>query len=417
MLGFLITVVKLLVILCIIATIHEFGHFIFSKLFKVGVNEFSIGFGPKIWQKKIGETMYSLRWIPLGGYCAIEGEEGASEKDNSITKKNIFQKVIIFMMGAGFNAILAFIIFFSLSFVAKTPTTVITNFSENSAIQNAGLQIGDKIESINGNKVKTYSEILSYSASYEDLNGVEIKYTRNGITNTVTVKDAVREVGYIGVTFNTVDENMEGVIDMVASGGAAFDAGLKAGDKVLSVNGITTNTSLEVISEIQTHKNEKIEMTIERNGNAIVKEISPNLRYSFDLGIASTEVVNTNLYYALVNTGNKFKTIVGSYIDLFRGKVTINDMSGIVGIGEMVSKSNTFIEFINLLAIISLAVGIANILPFPPLDGGKIVIAVIEAIVRKKLPEKAEMIISYIGFAVLIGITLIVTYRDIIRII
>jgi len=417
MLGFLITVVKLLVILCIIATIHEFGHFIFSKLFKVGVNEFSIGFGPKIFQKKIGETMYSLRWIPLGGYCAIEGEEGASEKENSITKKNIFQKVIIFMMGAGFNAILAFIIFFSLSFVTKTPTTLITGFNENSVMQSAGIQVGDKIDSINGNNVKTYSEILSYSASSKDLDGIEIKYTRNGIQNIVNVKDAVKEVGYIGVTFNTVDENMEGVIDMVASGGAAFDAGLKSGDKVLSVNKVTTNTSSEVISEIQAHKNEKIEMIIQRNGNTLIKEITPNLRYNLDLGIASTEIVNTNLYYALVNTGDRFKTIVGSYVDLFRGKVTINDMSGIVGIGEMVSKSNTFIEFINLLAIISLAVGIANILPFPPLDGGKILISVIETIVRKKLPEKAEIIISYVGFAILIGITLIVTYRDIIRII
>ena len=76
MLSFLITIIKLLIILGVVATIHEFGHFIFSKMFKVGVNEFSIGFGPKIFQKKYKDTMYSLRWIPLGGYCAIEGEEG-----------------------------------------------------------------------------------------------------------------------------------------------------------------------------------------------------------------------------------------------------------------------------------------------------------------------------------------------------
>ena len=92
-------------------------------------------------------------------------------------------------------------------------------------------------------------------------------------------------------------------------------------------------------------------------------------------------------------------------------------MPGIVGIGEIVSKSNGFLEFINLLGIISLAVGVANILPFPPLDGGKIVIVVIESIVRKKLSEKAEAIISYIGFGLLIALTIFVTYRDIIRII
>ena len=417
MVSFLITVVKLLLILCIIATIHEFGHFIFSKLFKVGVNEFSIGFGPKIWQKKFGETMYSLRWIPLGGYCAIEGEEGASEKDNSITKKNIFQKVIIFLAGATFNALLAFIIFFSISFVNPTSTTVVKEFTESSVLQSTGIQVGDKIESINGKKVNTFSEILNYSASKEELAGVKIEYTRNGVKNTVTVSDAVKEVGYIGATFKANDETSECVIDMVASGGASFDAGLKAGDKVISVNGISTSTSVDVISEIRKHQNEEITIVVNRNGKEIDKKIKPSLKYAFDLGIKSTEIVKTDLYYAFVNTGIKFGTIIGSYIDLFKGKVSINDMSGIVGIGEMVSKSNNFLEFINLLAIISLAVGIANVLPFPPLDGGKILIAIIETIVRKKLPEKAEIIISYIGFAILIGITLIVTYRDIIRII
>lgn len=92
MLGFILVVVKLLIILGIVATIHEFGHFLFSKMFKVGVNEFSIGFGPKIVQKKFGETMYSLRCIPLGGYCAIEGEEGTSDKENSLQNKNLIQK-------------------------------------------------------------------------------------------------------------------------------------------------------------------------------------------------------------------------------------------------------------------------------------------------------------------------------------
>ena len=417
MVSFLITVAKLLLILCIIATIHEFGHFIFSKLFKVGVNEFSIGFGPKIWQKKLGETMYSLRWIPLGGYCAIEGEEGTSEKDNSITKKNIFQKIIIFVAGATFNALLAFIIFFSISFANPTSTNIIHEFKENSVLQSAGLQVGDKIESINGKKVNTFSEILNYSASKEELSGVQIEYTRNGVKNTVTVTDAVKEAGYIGATFRSNKPEDECVIDMVASGGAAFDVGLKAGDKVIGINGITPTTSAELISEIRKHQNDEISIVVSRNGKEIEKRIKPTLKYVFDLGIKSTEKVKTDLHYAFVNTGVKFGTIIGSYIDLFKGKVSIKDMSGIVGIGEMVSKSNGFLEFINLLAIISLAVGIANVLPFPPLDGGKIVISIVETIVRKKLPEKAEIIISYVGFAILIGITLIVTYRDIVRII
>lgn len=416
MLGFILVVVKLLIILGIVATIHEFGHFLFSKMFKVGVNEFSIGFGPKIVQKKFGETMYSLRCIPLGGYCAIEGEEGTSDKENSLQNKNLIQKVLILMMGAGFNAILAAVIFFFISFTSQTYTTKIESISSDSILYQAGIQSGDTINSINGKKVRTLSEVLNFDVSDIKDGKIEVEYTRDNILNKVTIENAVKKIGYLGITFNASGDSSN-VIDMVASGGKAFDAGLKAGDKIVSVASVPTNTSKEVVGEIVKYPNQEIEIVISRKGEEITKTVVPESKNSLSLGITSTIVEKTNLYYALVNMGDKFKSIIGSYVDLFTGKVGIKDMSGIVGIGEIVSKSNGFLEFINLLGIISLAVGVANILPFPPLDGGKIVIVVVESIVRKKLSEKAEAIISYIGFGLLIALTIFVTYRDIIRII
>ncbi len=416
MLGFILVVVKLLIILGIVATIHEFGHFLFSKMFKVGVNEFSIGFGPKIVQKKFGETMYSLRCIPLGGYCAIEGEEGTSDKENSLQNKNLIQKVLILLMGAGFNAILAAIIFFFISFTSQTYTTKIESISSDSILYQAGIQSGDTINSINGKKVRTLSEVLNFDVSDIKDGKIEIEYTRDNVLNKVTIENAVKKIGYLGITFNASGDSSN-VIDMVASGGKAFDAGLKAGDKIVSIASVPTNTSKEVVGEIIKYPNQEIEIVISRKGEEITKTVVPESKNSLSLGITSTIVEKTNLYYAFVNMGDKFKSIIGSYVDLFTGKVGIKDMSGIVGIGEIVSKSNGFLEFINLLGIISLAVGVANILPFPPLDGGKIVIVVIESIVRKKLSEKAEAIISYIGFGLLITLTIFVTYRDIIRII
>lgn len=416
MLGFILVVVKLLIILGIVATIHEFGHFLFSKMFKVGVNEFSIGFGPKIVQKKFGETMYSLRCIPLGGYCAIEGEEGTSDKENSLQNKNLIQKVLILLMGAGFNSILAAIIFFFISFTSQTYTTKIESISSDSILYQAGIQSGDTINSINGKKVRTLSEVLNFDVSDIKDGKIEIEYTRDNVLNKVTIENAVKKIGYLGITFNASGDSSN-VIDMVASGGKAFDAGLKAGDKIVSIASVPTNTSKEVVGEIIKYPNQEIEIVISRKGEEITKTVVPESKNSLSLGITSTIVEKTNLYYAFVNMGDKFKSIIGSYVDLFTGKVGIKDMSGIVGIGEIVSKSNGFLEFINLLGIISLAVGVANILPFPPLDGGKIVIVVIESIVRKKLSEKAEAIISYIGFGLLIALTIFVTYRDIIRII
>lgn len=416
MLGFILVVVKLLIILGIVATIHEFGHFLFSKMFKVGVNEFSIGFGPKIVQKKFGETMYSLRCIPLGGYCAIEGEEGTSDKENSLQNRNLIQKVLILLMGAGFNAILAAIIFFFISFTSQTYTTKIESISSDSILYQAGIQSGDTINSINGKKVRTLSEVLNFDVSDIKDGKIEIEYTRDNVLNKVTIENAVKKIGYLGITFNASGDSSN-VIDMVASGGKAFDAGLKAGDKIVSIASVPTDTSKEVVGEIIKYPNQEIEIVISRKGEEITKTVVPESKNSLSLGITSTIVEKTNLYYAFVNMGDKFKSIIGSYVDLFTGKVGIKDMSGIVGIGEIVSKSNGFLEFINLLGIISLAVGVANILPFPPLDGGKIVIVVIESIVRRKLSEKAEAIISYIGFGLLIALTIFVTYRDIIRII
>ncbi len=416
MLTFLLTVVKLLVILCIVATIHEFGHFLMSKLCKAKVNEFSIGFGPKIVQKQFGETMYSLRWLPLGGYCAIEGEDGDSEADNSFAKKNTLQKILILIMGATFNAILAVVIFVSIAFSTNTYTTKVLDVEDGSILANAGIESGDVITKVNSKKVNILSDIVNMAVP--ENKDVEVEYVRNGEKHVTTVNDAVTEIGYIGVSFS-VDENsnVTNVVDMVASGSAAADSKLKAGDKIVSIDGIETSNASQVISYVRQNANKELSFVVERNGETIEEKVTPVAKKVFDLNITNAEYAKTNLKLAFASAYSNVKAIVGSYVDLFRGKVGVKDMSGIVGIGEVVSKTSGILEFLNLMGIISLAIGVANIMPFPPLDGGKIVIVIGEAITRKKLPIKAEAIISYIGFGLLIALTLVVTYNDIIRII
>ena len=147
MVSFIITIVKLLVIILAVATIHEFGHFLASKLLKVGVDEFSIGFGPKIVQKKFRGTMYSLRWLPLGGYCAIEGEEETEENkdsESSYQRKNPLEKIIILSMGVIFNFILALVIFICVYLPGNVATTQIKSFTEDSVLLEAGLQEDDR---------------------------------------------------------------------------------------------------------------------------------------------------------------------------------------------------------------------------------------------------------------------------------
>lgn len=413
---FVITIIKLIVIIGIVTTIHEFGHFLFAKLFKMGVNEFSIGFGPKIFQKKIKETYYSIRCIPLGGFCAIEGEGGDSTREDSFTKKNVFQKIIVLVMGATFNAIFAIAIFLFVAFSATTYNTKITNFTENSVLEQAGVKTGDTINSIDGKNISLFSQVLNYKV--DEKNPVEVEYTRDGQKNKVTIQDAIKDIGYIGISFKISEDNTYGtnIVDMVASGNSALEAGIKSGDKIISIDGLTTSTSNDIVEIVKQNPNKTLDFEIERNSEIIHANVTPSAKLGFDLGIALTEEVNTTLPLAITSSFENAKNIVGSYVDLFRGKVGVKDMSGIVGIGEVVSKTNGFLDFINLIGIISLAIGAANLMPFPPLDGGKVVIVICETITRKKLSMKAEAIISYIGFGALILLTIVVTYNDIMRI-
>ncbi len=428
MVSLLITIVKLLVIILCVATIHEFGHFLASKCLKTGVDEFSIGFGPKIVQKKFKGTMYSLRWFPLGGYCAIEGEGGEeSEEDKEKDSKEIpstsyqarkwWEKIIILSMGVIFNFILATVVFLCVYMPGNVATTTIGELDEDSVLIEAGLQDGDKIISINGKDVVLYSQIANYSLK-SGVTDVTIEYEREGQVYTAEVKNAQTKEGKIGITFV---QNEEGIntneIELVGAGTPATKVGIKSGDIILSIDDVSTPDAKTIVEEIKNKAEQEIKVVVQRGEEIKEFTLTPEAKEVFDLGIRSVDTTKSNIKYSFIETKENIKNIVGSYADLFTGKVSVSNMSGIVGIGEVVSKSSGLLNFFYLMAMISMAVGVANILPFPPLDGGKIVIVLIEAITRKKVSEKVELIISYIGLGLLLALTLFVTVKDIIRII
>ena len=428
MVSLLITIVKLLVIILCVATIHEFGHFLASKCLKTGVDEFSIGFGPKIVQKKFKGTMYSLRWLPLGGYCAIEGEGGEeSEEDKEKDSKEIpstsyqarkwWEKIIILSMGVIFNFILATVVFLCVYMPGNVATTTIGELDEDSVLIEAGLQDGDKIISINGKDVVLYSQIANYSLK-SGVTDVTIEYEREGQVYTAEVKNAQTKEGKIGITFV---QNEEGIntneIELVGAGTPATKVGIKSGDIILSIDDVSTPDAKTIVEEIKNKAEQEIKVVVQRGEEIKEFTLTPEAKEVFDLGIRSVDTTKSNIKYSFIETKENIKNIVGSYADLFTGKVSVSNMSGIVGIGEVVSKSSGLLNFFYLMAMISMAVGVANILPFPPLDGGKIVIVLIEAITRKKVSEKVELIISYIGLGLLLALTLFVTVKDIIRII
>lgn len=412
--GIILTVLKLIIILGIVASIHEFGHFLFAKLFKMKVDEFAIGFGKAIWGKEYKGTKFSLRCLPLGGYCAIDGEEGESDNEAAFCNKAWWKRIIVLVAGVTFNAILATVIFVSINLPGKTYTNVIKDIDETSIAYELGLRNGDKITKINNRNVNIIQDIMTYTDVSKDK--ITIVFERDNKEQKITTDKLVQDIGYIGVYFNAETEEITSKIDMVEGGSSAQKAGLKSGDVIKSINGQETKLSSDVISIVQKNAGKELELVYERDDEEYTVSITPKTKKVFAIGDFATEEVDTNIYYAFCKTGTNIKQIIGSYVDLFKGNVSVNQLSGIVGMGEVVSKTDGILEFLNLVAIISMAVGVANIMPFPPLDGGKVVLVLCEAITRKKVSYKVEAILSYIGLALLIGLTLYVTYNDIVRI-
>ena len=416
--ALVLTIIKLIIVLSVVATIHEFGHFLFAKLFKMTVNEFSIGFGQKIFSKEYKGTKYSLRWILFGGYVAIEGEEGDSEDDNAFNKKPCWQRIIVLVAGVLFNAILATVLFLGTNMVSPTFGTKISGIYENGAAYVAGLREGDVITKIEDKVTHIYQDVALYNKT--DKKDVTVEYLRDGKTYTTLVKDAVKKIGYMGVYFEATKLDEEGNVltyVQVVEPGMPAASKIKAGDKILKVNGKETKLSIDVISEISANAEKEVTILVLRDDKEVEVKLVPDTKLSFDLGLSNFAEEKTTIKTAFYKSVSTISQIVGSYVDLFRGKVKVNQLSGIVGIGEMVSRTDGIAEFLSMMAMISLAVGIANILPFPPLDGGKVVLVLIEWITKKKVPEKVELILSYIGLGLLLALTVFVTINDIIRVV
>lgn len=415
----ILTIIKLIVVLGIVATVHEFGHFLFAKLFKMTVNEFSIGFGPKIVQKKWKDTMYSLRWIPLGGYVAIEGEEGDSKDENAFSNKAPWKRIIVLVAGVLFNAILATIIFLGVNLVTPTYSTQIIDLDESSVAYIAGLRDNDIITKIDGKTTNIYQDIALYKETKNK--DVTVEYLRDGKYNTLVVKDAVKEIGYMGVYFDTtkLDENGNVLtyVQMVEPGMPASLSDIKAGDKIIRINNEQVTYSEQIVSTVSSNPNKELEIVVLRGDKEVVLNVTPKAQSTFSLGVMSFVKEDTTIKTSFYKSIATISQIVGSYVDLFKGEVKVTQLSGIVGIGEVVSRTEGFTDFLSMLGMISLAVGIANILPFPPLDGGKVVLVLIEWITRKKVSVKVEAILSYIGLALLLLLTIFVTINDMIRII
>lgn len=419
MLGALLTILKIIFILGFLIFIHEGGHFIVAKLCKISVNEFSIGFGPVIFKKQGKETLFQLRLIPLGGFCNMEGEEERSEVEGSFSKASIPKRIAVVAAGGLVNIIFALLIYFTLmSCVGNNVSNVIDTVVPNYSAQTAGLQGNDKILKIDGKKIKNKAD-LDEALEQSNGNELSILIERDGKEQELKIKPTEEKYNYTGIAVNTSNDKLTEIAALYPNS-PGEKQGLQAKDIIIAINdNPVENNAQKLVDYINLSIGEEIKFTVERNGENVNITIMPDVMSNYLLGVnlkmAENNFIN-NIYYAFFDTGEFAISIVDNLRLLFSGGVSIDQLMGPVGISDVVAQTNGLADFIYILALISISLGFTNLLPFPPLDGGKIVILLIEAIRRKPLKEKTEINIQLVGFIFLMALMVYVTYNDILRI-
>lgn len=417
MVGFIISAIKIIILLGFLVFIHEFGHFIVAKICKVKVNEFALGFGPILWKKQGKETKYQLRLIPFGGFVSMEGETGQSDDGRAFNKVSIPKRIAIVAAGGLINILFAVIVFMGLELaVGNNVTTKVENTIPEYAAEMVGIQSGDTIEKINGKKVRLQTdinEIVSKSNGEElsveiDRNGEKIEYKFKPTATLYYTTGMYLEDEYsTKIQGFDAKESVEGF-------------GFKVGDTIISIDGQNVENSSKKLTEFFGNIKEakELEFLVRRLGKEVTIKATPIKKYHYSLGVSLVKAENNftnNLYYGLINTGDFVGSMFDNLKQLFSGEVRASDFMGPVGISKTVAKTDTIKSFILILTLVSLSLGVTNLLPVPPLDGGKIVLLLIEAIIRKPIDEKYEVGIQLLGFGLMILLSLYVTYHDIIR--
>lgn len=431
MISFLISALKIIFLLGFLIFIHEGGHFLIAKLCKVKVNEFAIGFGPTIWKRQGKETKYALRLIPLGGFVSMEGEEERSDAEGSFSKASIPRRIAIVLAGGIVNIIFGLLVYFVLVSFLAYPTgntteegKYISNVVEEVSMTNPEskdtLQVRDKILAINGKKIRIHNDL---NKELTKANGEDMVITveRNGQKQELSIKPVQIPMRSTGIAISAKEGKAPEILQ-VTKGSTAEKQGLEVKDVIIAINDQEIGTDPQKVLEMiqSTQEGQAIKIKVKRGGEEREFNLLPDETVTYKLGISLAPVENPNLgerlYYGYFDTINFSVSIIDNLKQLFQGGISVDQLMGPVGISEYVASTNGIKEFIAVLALISLSLGVTNLLPFPPLDGGKVVLLLIEAIRRKPLKENTELTIQMIGFGALILLSIYITYNDILRI-
>ncbi len=424
-----------IVVLSFLIIIHELGHFLVAKAFKVKVNEFSLFMGPKLFSFQKGETTYSLRLIPLGGYVKMEGEEEESDDERAYNKKPVGVRSAIIAAGPIMNILIALIFAFILMAQSGFNTTQVKAVLPGSVAEQVGIKAGDTLEKYNGKMIFLPSdlEMFAYPLTNES---VDLQFERDDKTQNITITPNREQDGYmLGFTpkdnksFDGVDSNL---VIKVSDKSPAKEAGLKEGDRIIKLNGLVINSRRDISKIVdETGKNEII-ITVDRAGNVQeLKPVKPVARKTaewkaigLEFDYSKGDFLNT-IKASIDYTISTSRAIYYSIGWLITGTVPVSELSGPVGITSLIndvvqlspSLKDKVLNLLSFTAMISINLGLVNLIPFPALDGSKLLLLLVEKIRRKPLNPEKEAMITMVGFVLLIALMIYVTANDILRLI
>ena len=431
----------------LIIFIHEFGHFITAKKSGIKVNEFSLGMGPKIFSFGKGETKYSLRLFPIGGYCAMEGEDEQSPEPRAFNNAKIWKRMIVIIAGAVMNIILGLLLMFVIVVQQDSfSTTTVSSFPPTSYTANSGLQVGDEIKEINGYGINTSMD-FSYPISTADLRTVKgdtLEVYKEDCCNNLynMAAKAVQEQGesISDETINALNKTLttaSGKINAVTDKKSANDIYQEYYKEINSLLGIKDYT-IEEIKVKETRQRYTADILVERDGEEVMLNDVQFFTYttkdddepkmSMDFYVEQMDkTVGSVISQTFKQTISTCKMVYASLGGLLTGKFGFKDLSGPVGIASAVTEvaseslQTGFLDAVNsiiyVMMIITVNLGLFNMLPFPALDGGRFVFLLIEAIRRKPVPRKAEAVVNSIGMALLILLTVVITVSDVFKLV
>lgn len=423
------------VVLGVMVLVHEWGHFIVAKSFGVRVDIFSIGFGPRLWGWKRGDTDYRISALPLGGYVKMAGdnplEERKGDADEFLSKPR-WQRVLIALAGPTMNIVLSIVLVAGIYMRgSKQPAfldrpMVLAGVLQDSAAQKAGLAPGDRIIKVNGVSDPTWDRAQLELMSTLPGHSLSLVVDRNGqdFSTSVAASASVEEVfGYPADRF---------LIAAVSPGTPADRSGLQAGDEILKVNGIALANGAEFPPIVEKTQAAPLDLEVLRGDRTLHITVRPaNVNSGsgpprWQIGVLRTgELVDRRLSFgpAIVESAGMnalmARQIVYVVAELFRGQMSLKQLEGPLGIAKESGRAarQGLSELLSLMAMIGVNLAVLNLLPIPPLDGGHILMLFIEGTIRHDLSVRVKERFVTISMVFLLLVFAMVMYNDVLRLI